>query len=273
MGKVWLPSVSYNLWSLSDSRVGQEFWFCDMTRGFKKVRQKEPQVKALLEQDNKHQRIGKLAQAGVYEFYQNPQLLSHSEGVEQVAAILKLSQEPEEVQERIIEILNNYCKKPILVGKQIIELSKGDEGFPSPITIQEGNYSFALYAPTDCTFKQPDGTIHILDFKTGKSDFDRRQAYVYLLAASYLYPQQPSVASFYNLETGLASDIITATPEQLKFVQIELADIAKRYELERMHYGKNSNDFAKIFPPNPGIACRYCTFNSICEFSVSEVSR
>ncbi len=95
--------------------------------------------------------------------------------------------------------------------------------------------------------KQPDGTIHILDFKTGKSDFDRRQAYVYVLAASYLYPQQPSVASFYNLETGLASEIITATPEQLKFVQIELADIAKRYELERMHHGKNPNDFAKIF--------------------------
>ncbi|MEH2457630.1 PD-(D/E)XK nuclease family protein [Nostoc sp.] len=272
MGQVWLPSASYNLWSLSDSQVGKESWFCDMKRGFNKVRQKEPQVKALLE-DNKHQRIGKLAQGGVYEFYQDPQLLSQSEGVEQVAAILKLNQEPEEVQERIIGILKNYYKEPILVGKQIIQLSKGDEGFPSPITIQQGNYSFALYAPTDCTFKQPDGTIHILDFKTGKSDFDRRQAYVYLLAASYLYPQQPSVASFYNLEKGLASDIITATPEQLKFVQIELADIAKRYELEKLHYGENPNDFAKIFAPNPGIACRYCTFNSICEFSVSEVSR
>ncbi|MHC5831566.1 MAG: PD-(D/E)XK nuclease family protein, partial [Nostoc sp.] len=104
--------------------------------------------------------------AGIYEFYQDPLLLSQSEAVEEVAAILKLSQEPEEVQERIIQILNNYCKKPILVGKQIIQLSKGDEEFPLPITIQQGNYSFALYAPTDCTFKQPDGTIHILDFKT-----------------------------------------------------------------------------------------------------------
>ncbi|MEH2328280.1 PD-(D/E)XK nuclease family protein [Nostoc sp.] len=272
MRQARLPSASYNLWSLSDSRVGQEFWFCDMKRGFNKVRQKEPQVKALLE-DNKHQRIGKLAQGGVYEFYQNPQLLSQSEGVEKVAAILKLNQEPEEVQERIIVILNNYCKEPILVGKEIIQLSKGDEGFPSPIIIEEGSYYFNLYAPTDCTFKQPDGTIHILDFKTGRSDFDRRQAYVYLLAASYLYPQQPSVASFYNLETGLTSDVITATPEELKFVQIELADIAKRYELERIHYGENPNDFAIIFPPNTGSACRYCTFNSICEFSVSEVSR
>lgn len=273
MRQVWLPSASYNLWSLSDSRVGQEFWFCDMKRGFNKVRQKENQVKALLEQDNKHQRIGKLAQAGVFEFSQDPQLLLKSEGVEKVAAILKLNQESEEVQERTIGILTNYYKKPILVGKQIIQLSKGDEGSPQPITIQEGSYRFNLYAPTDCTFKEPDGTIHILDFKTGKSDFDRRQAYVYLLAASYLYPEQPSVASFYNLETGLVSDIITAAPEQLKFVQIELADIPKRYELERKRYGKNPNDFAMIFPPNPGIVCKSCNFHSICEFSVSEVSR
>ncbi len=272
MKQAWLPYASYNLWSLSDSRVGEEFWFCDMNRGFKKVRQKEPQVKALLE-DNKHQRIGKLAQAGVYEFYQDPQLLSQSEGVEQVAAILKLNQEPEEVQERIIGILNNYYKKPILVGKQIIQLSKGDEGFPSPIIIQEGSYCFNVYAPTDCTFKQPDGTIHILDFKTGKSDFDRRQAYVYLLAASYLYPQQPSVASFYNLETGLASEIIIATPEQLKFVQIELQDIAKQHESEKKCYRENPDDFARIFPPNPGTSCNHCIFSSICKFSVCEVLR
>ncbi|MCV3213571.1 PD-(D/E)XK nuclease family protein [Plectonema radiosum NIES-515] len=272
MRQAWLPFASYNLWSLSNSRVGQEFLFCDMNRGFKKVRQKEPQVKVLLE-DNKHQRIGKLAQAGVYEFYQDPKLLSQSDGVEKVAAILKLNQEPEEVQERIIRILKNYCKEPILVGKQIIQLSKGDEGFPSPIIIQEGSYCFNLYAPTDCTFKQPDGTIHILDFKTGKSDFDRRQAYVYLLAASYLYPQQPSVASFYNLEIGLTSDIIIATSEQLKFVQIELQDIAKQHELEKKRYWENPDDFATIFPPNPGTSCNYCIFSSICKFSVCEVLR
>jgi len=40
---------------------------------------------------------------------------------------------------------------------------------------------------------EPDGTLHILDFKTGKSEFDRRQAYVYLLAAKYLYPNRSAV--------------------------------------------------------------------------------
>ncbi|BAY62979.1 hypothetical protein NIES22_30550 [Calothrix brevissima NIES-22] len=273
MKKRWLPSASYNLWSLSNPRVGQEFWFCDMKRGFKKVRQKEAQVKALLDQDNNHQRIGKLAQAGVYEFYQHPQFLFQSQGVVKVVELLKLNQEPEAVQERVILIIEKYFNNPILQGKQIIQLSKGDEELFSPIAIQEGTYSFNLYAPTDCVFKDNDGKIHILDFKTGNSEFDKRQAYVYLLAASYLYPQQTLIASFYNLETSQASDIITATEEELRFVQIELSDIAKKHEIEKNRYRENPSDFAKIFPPNPGKSCNYCTFNSICKFSVSEVSK
>jgi hypothetical protein len=225
----------------------------------------------VLIKDNEHQLIGKLAQSGVYEFHQYPELLYQSEGVKKVAEILELNQNPEEIQERVLSILDNYYKNPILVGKEIVRLSKGDEGYPKPITIQQGSYRFNLYAPTDCIFKHPDGTIHILDFKTGKSDFDRRQAYVYLLAASYLYPQQPSVASFYNLENGSSSDIITATPERLKFLQIELADIAKQHEFEKMQYYQKISNFSEIFPPNPGVACSYCVFSSICEFSVSEV--
>lgn len=272
MKKRWLPFASYNLWLLFASPVGKEEWHCDMKRGFSKARQNEPLVKALLVQDNTPQRIGILAQRGVYEFHQD-EGLQQSHGVERVADILRLNQESEEVQERVISILTNYYNNPILVGKNIIQLNRGDEGYPTPITIQQGSYRLNLYAPTDCIFTEPDGTIHILDFKTGKSDFDRRQAYVYLLAASYLYPQQPAIASFYNLENRSVSDLITATPEKLNFVEIELADIAKKHELERMRYGQSPDDFANIFPANPGISCKYCTFNSICEFSSCEVSR
>jgi hypothetical protein len=266
-----LPSVSYNLWSLFKAKAGKEYWFCDMKRGFQKVCNREPKVKALLAQDNTNQLIGKLAQSGVYEFHKYPKLLYQDEGVAKVTEILELNQRSEEIKERVISILNNYYKNPILVEKEIVQLSKGDEGYPKPITIQEGSYCFNLYAPTDCIFKEPDGTIHILDFKTGKSDFDRRQAYVYLLAASYLYPQQPSVASFYNLETCSSSDVITASPERLKFLQIELSDIAKQHELEKKQYHQEISSFAEIFPPNPGFACNYCVFSCICEFSVSEV--
>ncbi len=115
MIKVRLPFASYNLWSLFTSPVGKECWFCDMKRGFNKVRQKERKVKALLEQDNKYQGIGILAQKGVYAFHQDLKLLHQSDCVERVAEVLRLNQELDEVRERVIFILTNYKKKPILV--------------------------------------------------------------------------------------------------------------------------------------------------------------
>lgn len=271
MTKIW-QFASYNLWSLFSPAVGQEYWHCDMKRGFQKARKKEPQVAYLLLQDNPPQLIGHLAQQGVYEFHQNPLMLYQRDAVEKVAEILELSQKPAEVQQRVIQILENYQKHPILFGKNIISLNRGDEGFPQPIIIKQGNYIFNLYAALDCIFKEGDGTLHILDFKTGKTDFDRRQAYVYLLAASYLYPKQKAVASFYNLETGKWSDRISATDAQLNAIQIELARIAQKHQNDLRCYRQNPAEFRQIFRPNPGIACLYCQFNSICDFSVSEVS-
>ncbi|MBD1923893.1 PD-(D/E)XK nuclease family protein [Microcoleus sp. FACHB-831] len=268
----WRPFASYNLWLLFAPAVGQERWHCDMKRGFQKARQKEPSVKALLEQDTTWQRIGHLAQRGVCEFHKDTQLLHRLDGVERVAEILKLGQESAEVQERVIKILKNYHERPILLGKNIILLSRGDEGFPEPILIRYGNYLLNLYAAIDCIFREPDGTLHILDFKTGKTDFDRRQGFVYLLAAKYLYPQQPAVASFYNLESGKWSEPISATAAQLNAIQIELAIIAQQHQKDLRRYRQNPTEFSQIFPPNPGFNCQYCLFNSLCEFSVFPVT-
>jgi hypothetical protein len=271
MNKIW-QFASYNLWLQFAPPVGQEHWHCDMKRGFARARKREPQVKALLERDSTPQRIGILAQRGVYEFHQDPLMLYLRDAVEKVAEILELSQEPAEVQERVIQILKNYHENPILFGKNIIKLNRGDQGFPEPILMQQGNYLFNFFAAIDCIFAEPDGTPHILDFKTGKSDFDQRQAYVYLLAASYLYPQQPAVASFYNLENGKWSDPITATAAQLNAIQRKLAEIAKQHQQHLSRYRNSPTQFSQIFPANPGVACRYCPFHSICEFSEIEVS-
>lgn len=268
----WLPTASFHLWSLFDPPIGQESLHCDMKRGFSKARSKEPEVKALANQNNQHQQIGHLAQRGVYEFHQNNLILDRENGLEKVIEVLQLSQETEEIQQKIVEILRRYQELPILIDKEIILLIRGDEGFPEPILIKNGNYWFNLYAAIDCIFKKPDGTLHILDFKTGKSDFDLRQGYVYLLAASYLYPNQPTVASFYNLETGKKSEEITATPVQLKAIQIEFAIIAQKHRKSLESYRNNPELFDKIFPPNPGFACRYCSFNSICKSSTVEAS-
>lgn len=261
------PFASYHLWSLVAPAVGQERWHCQMRRGFIKARQKEPLIKALLAKASPPQRIGLLAQKGVYEFHHHHQLLNQPDGVEQVAQLLKLSKSTIEVQQRVKQILRNYYQEPVLAGKQIVELTSGDEGFPKPISVVHPDYRFRLYAAMDCILTEPDRTLHIIDFKTGKATFDRRQALVYLVAARYLYPQQPAVASFYNLEQCKKSALISVTSTQLDAIEQQLANIALRHQQDMQTYQQSPSEFSKIFPPKPGFHCRYCPFNSICEFS------
>ncbi|MBD2495081.1 PD-(D/E)XK nuclease family protein [Nostoc sp. FACHB-280] len=270
MNKTWLPSASYNLWLQYAPPIGQEHLHCDMKRGFTKARAREPLVAAILDSDNTHQRIGLLAQKGVYEFHQDPFLLHRTDAIKQLTEILKLEKESDVVQQRVIPILTHYQKNPVLANKKIVKLCRGDEGFPESILIQQGNYSFNLYAAIDCIFGEEDATLHILDFKTGKTDFDKRQAYIYLLAAKYIYPQQKAIASFYNLENGKWSEPITATSNTLEAFQIELALIAQKHQKDMKLYRNNPAEFNQIFLPNPGISCRYCQFNSICSFAISE---
>lgn len=108
--------------------------------------------------------------------------------------------------------------------------------------------------------------------KLGHLMNDRRQAYVYLLAASYLYPKQKATALFYNLESGKFSEPINATSAQLDAIQIELARIAQQHQKDLSNYRHNPTKFKQIFPASPSFNCRYCSFNSICELAISEVS-
>lgn len=261
------PFASYYLWSLLAPGSGQNRWHCQMRRGFVKARQNEPQVKALSVKATASQRIGLLAQKGVYEFHHNRHLLNQADGVEKVAQLLKLSNSTEEVRQRVLQILRNYHGTPLLQGKRIIQLTRGDEGFPKPIFIERNDYSFRLYATMDCIFVESSGILHILDFKTGKSAFDRRQALVYLLAARYLYSGYQAVASFYNLEVCKKSELITVTKSELDDLESDLANLAKKHQQDLQKYQEDSRQFSEIFPPNPGYHCRFCPFNSICDFA------
>lgn len=268
MGKIW-DFASYNLLLLHSPPVGLEHLHCEMKLGFSKARKREPQVAKLLEQDNTYQRIGLLAQKGVYEFHNDTLLLGTSNGVSLVAKALELNKELDIVQHRVLTILNNYYENPILVGKEIIKLSHGNEDFPEPILIKLGSYLFNLYAAIDCIFKEPDGTLHILDFKTGKSDFDKRQAYIYLLAANYLYPDDKSIASFYNLETNTWSKKISSSSEMLEVYKYKLMHISQKHQESLSLYRHHPDQFSQVYPANPGISCRYCPFTSICNFAFS----
>lgn len=269
MGKYWRYNVSYSSWSQISPPIGKEHWHCDRKRGYSRARKKEPSIKGLVNIDNTAQNIGHLAQRGVYEFHQDIQLLSQPDGVKKVGEILELSQESTEVRERVESILSNYYQKPILLDKNIIELSRGNESYPEPIPIKYRNLTFALYAAFDCVLLEPDNTIHILDFKTGKSDFDLRQAYVYLLAAKHRYRNHKAIASFYNLETQIASEPRPASSPAIESMCIELSEAAKKLQQDTQRYKQNPHLFDRIFPANPSSSCKYCAFNSVCEYAAS----
>jgi hypothetical protein len=93
MGKFGNYYVSYSIWSQISPPIGKEHWHCDRKRGYLRAKKKEPLIKNLVTIDNTAQRIGILAQRGVYEFHQNIQLLSDADGVEKVTQVLNLSQE------------------------------------------------------------------------------------------------------------------------------------------------------------------------------------
>jgi PD-(D/E)XK nuclease superfamily len=261
------PYFSYKLWADSESAYGLESFHCEMKRGFRRVRNREPLVKALIATDSTAQAIGHLAQQGVYEFHADPQLLDQSDGVRLVADLLQLQQLDPDLAERVTRILERYYAQPILKGKQILILERGDEELPKPLLLRLQRKEFNFYAAMDCVYIEPDGTIHILDFKTGKSKFDERQAYTYLFAAKHLYPEQPVVASFYNLESQQRSRIITASPVQLHRMEIIFAKIAQQLADDKNHYRNNPAAFNLIFRPNPGVQCQHCPFPSICDYA------
>ncbi|MGF1488632.1 MAG: hypothetical protein ACFBSE_16225 [Prochloraceae cyanobacterium] len=218
MSKKYLPYISYSIWREFEAAIGSEIFHCDMKRGFARARKKEDRVKALLAEEKDVFKIGHWVQKGIYELHQDLALLDNYLGIDILKDNLtykknRFTDEAPELQQKVIDILKRYQQKPILKNKNIIEFSPGDEeGFTS-ILIQEEDYQFKLFYAFDCVIEENE-TIHILDLKTGKSDFDRRQGYVYLLAASQLYPGRNCVASFYNVETEQASEILLLTPEQ-----------------------------------------------------------
>lgn len=269
MRTVWRPFFSYNLWNLLEPAIGQESLHCPMKRGFLKARAKEPEIAPLIQQETTYQEIGLLAQQGVYELHRSWEHLQGEAGILQVSVILGLETRRSEVRDRVVQILTNYQTDPILLDKQVLKLSRGDEGFPEPILLRSGDQECRLYAAIDCIVLEPDGTLHILDFKTGKSGFDRRQAYVYLLAAKHLYPNQPAIASFYNLESQTSSGRIAASDAQLQALEMDLFELAQQHQQDLQRYKRQSAGFEEIFPPHPGPQCRSCQFQSVCQFSLA----
>ncbi|MFA4999962.1 MAG: UvrD-helicase domain-containing protein [Patescibacteria group bacterium] len=132
---------------------------------------------------------------------------------------------------------------------------------PAEILFLEKKFSFkvgedVIKGTIDRVDKLGDGTLEIVDYKTGKDkklDFaTKRQLILYQLFLEEFLKIKVSHLSYYYLESGAKVSFVATEKEIDKLrleINAEIAAIKKR-------------DFA----PTPSPMCKFCDFNSICEF-------
>lgn len=101
-----------------------------------------------------------------------------------------------------------------------------------------------------------DGTLEIIDYKTGKDkelDYNvKKQLILYQIFLEEFLNKKVNALSYYYLESGQKASFIATDKEMTKLrleVIAEIAEIKKRN-----------------FTAKPSPLCKFCDFNSICEF-------
>lgn len=268
--------VSYSLWREFSPQLGYETNHCHKKRWFKRI-------KKIPELDNDYQKVGKLAQKIVYHLYQNPQYLN----IESIDLIMfdqmNLKQESEIIQSKIFDISKLYIQNPFLLDKKVIEFDYGNDTKPNKININSKLGNYVLYYLFDCIIEDEDQVLHIIDFKTGNSKPDVRQAYVYLVVADALskqknfpYQNKQFRASFYNLESCQQSSIYTLDQDELQLIKDNLGKIAFAHEQEKKEYQQKEREYFnqaeflkeftnKKFPASVGNFCQNCAYINNCQ--------
>lgn len=103
----------------------------------------------------------------------------------------------------------------------------------------------------------PDGSLEIIDYKTGKTKEslqfkDKRQLILYQLFLEEFLSKKVSRLSYYFLESGKKLSF-TATDKEVTKLRLEVIS-----EIEAIK--------KRDFKAKPSMMCSYCDFNSICEF-------
>jgi len=138
---------------------------------------------------------------------------------------------------------------------------------PAAILFLEKKFSFKvgediIKGTIDRVDKRADGTLEIVDYKTGKNkaaakngrlDFaDKRQLILYQLFLEEYLKEKVGALSFYYLESGEKISF-TATEKEIDKLKLEMTtEIAAIKKRE--------------FAPTPSMMCQFCDFNQICEF-------
>lgn len=151
-----------------------------------------------------------------------------------------------------------------LQGLQSLKLAWQEieaNGWPNVLALEKKfvwkNSLFSLGGTIDRVDQLADGTVEIVDYKTGnpkeKLDYQiKRQLMIYQLAVEDVFGWKVGKMSFYYLNNGTKLSF-TAKPAELEKIQQEVAD-----EVAAIRQG--------LFPAKPSQLCAYCDFRNICQF-------
>ena len=118
--------------------------------------------------------------------------------------------------------------------------------------IQPISNEFSISGKFDRIDKLEDGTLRIIDFKTGKKNKDKSQLDFYKILAEMNFNIPVSLVSFYYLKNGEIVDFPIFNHNASREIKANV--------LEQLNKIKN----AKEFSPSPSRLCDYCDFKEIC---------
>lgn len=186
-----------------------------------------------------------------------------------------VKQIPEMTEKRLLELYEEFWQGEGFKNKEERDLykKKGVEALkkfyasyqispPKEILFLEKKFSFRIggdiiKGAIDRVDRLPDGTLEVIDYKTGKNkeklEFkDKRQLILYLVFLEEFLGEKVGKLSYYFLESGEKMSF-KATPKEIEKL--------KSGVMEEIAAIKNRN-----FTPNPSPMCAFCDFNTICEF-------
>ena len=155
-----------------------------------------------------------------------------------------------------LEMLERYCAGPLYLDNKDLP-QDAEKEFSLPLFSINGQDIY-FQGSIDCLLHYPDGSLGIVDYKTGrapKSGEEKkgytRQLIIYALAAEKLFKQPVKTAHLHFLQNNSSWGLNGEREEQREALKALCAEIKSK---------KEEQDFS-VLPEN----CKYCAFNYFCK--------